>query len=260
MLQSLASLIGSFQKGKLMTTEQQDKKNTINTRITKCKPPCMNSFTKVTQKVFKPLLVSPLCMHPFINDLAFKAIPLKSSILDSINSTNLENTRQIVLFVGGFLDSIHQRMFKNFLDFNSQNAIKLYITFNSSFLLFSFLPRIYGLNLPFSIIAHSWGTDNLLQILNAIESNHIHTLITLDVVGKSPITKRAQGIRFWENLYINDQFTHFYNSNLVAIIGGIRGAISLADCNIALNHPHNHASVKAMLEHSRIFSQLVLCD
>lgn len=229
--------------------------------------------------LYKPIFVFPPCFLPltqilqstqnlnYIQSHALNAQCLDSvdldSHLDSLDSMqNLDSpnkVQHIVIFIGGFMDSIHQCVFKNFLSFRAKGAIKLYSTYDSTQLWVQLLPRIYPLRYSLTIIAHSWGANNIIKALCAIDSNHIRALITLDPVGRNAI-HRPQGIEFWENLYIQDHLKHLNRPNISALIGGARKSIPLADSNTALCAPFHHASTREMLRHSKAFDTLITQD
>lgn len=170
--------------------------------------------------------------------------------------------KAIVIFVGGFCDTIMRAVFDSFLEFNNPDCIKLYASFNSLELFTSWLPQLTALNLPIFVISHSWGANNFyhaLKALNnkqALNNNALELLITLDPVGYKTPNLRPNSIKLWENIYITNKTHYLCRQNIMALIGHSWNACNFADNNLTLSKPNHHASIKEMLEISSFNEKL----
>lgn len=197
-------------------------------------------------------------------------------IAESLHNTESQASPHIVLFVGGFCDSIYRVVFEAFISFiqsyyafyidaaqnNQHDKISyvptpyiLYSTFNCFDAFASFIPKILARGFNISIISHSWGAKNILRLCLHYDFD-IENLISLDCVGHFKITHRPRRIKHWENIFIANYFESYHRSNLAALIGGAKGKIIFADSNLSLHYPANHASVAQMLEVSSLFKNI----
>lgn len=201
----------------------------------------------------------PICLMPrdlgrfattHYRKYGYKILSIESKMVENIES----DSKNILLFIGGFLDSYYRCLFDVFI--NSLNSVistnaqiemqKMYITFDCFGFLSEFIPNALDLQYRFYIIAHSWGAKNIIRVLLKYDFN-IELLLSLDCVGHFKITHRPSRIKTWENIYINDYTSHYNRANIAALIGGVKQEIKFADSNIALKAPAHHASVNEML-------------
>ncbi|MCH5313017.1 MAG: hypothetical protein J1E28_01270 [Helicobacter sp.] len=180
-----------------------------------------------------------------------------------IPAQNLEsphNPKAIVIFIGGFCDTIMCAVFKNFIIFNEESCLKIYASFNSKTLFSAWLPLLAKSHLPLFVIAHSWGANNFYKALNNLNQNAhqvaLHYLLTLDPVGICVPKTRPPHIKLWENVYIAAKHTHLRRPNIAALIGGAWNALDVSDYNIALQKPNHHASINQMIESTQFYSTL----
>ena len=207
--------------------------------------------------IFENLKVLPLCASSSARALEMKGV------VDSLGvpKEGGRGGRELVIFVGGFFDSVYRVVFYSFCDFLKEGLgrgtgrLAFYATFNSLRLFEGWIPRLLAAGFRISFIAHSWGAAMAVKLCLR-KPLDVENLITLDCVGRFRIDRRPSGIGSWENIYVADYFAAFHRSNLAALIGGAKGAIPFADSNIAMGAPANHASVSLMLDASLIFKSL----
>lgn len=207
-------------------------------------------------------------------------IPLKqnTNIKESYKLSNNPPTKPVIIFVGGFLDSFHQVVFREFATFSQDSypqlsnipfVAKVYSTFSCEKLFTLLLPEILALSYTPYIIAHSWGARNICKALKNIQdtlpNSSIPLLLTLDPVGYWQPTQPIQCIEQWVNIYIADKWRHFFKtSNICTFIGHAWNECKYANKNIAIKNKHlssmsdkkalntrktpiNHASIRTML-------------
>lgn len=178
-----------------------------------------------------------------------------------IPTQNIEsphNPKAIVIFVGGFCDTIMCAVYKNFIEFNEKSCFKIYASFKSQALFSAWLPLLATYQLPIFVIAHSWGASNFYKALCNMHAHNVslHYLLTLDPVGYHQPKIRPQHIRFWENVYITQKYTHLCRPNIIALIGHAWNTINVSDNNIPLHKPIHHAKITQMIESTHFESEL----
>lgn len=196
------------------------------------------------------------------------------------NMTLLKNSsKPIIIFIGGFLDSIHQVVFREFAGFSNGSysqlshisfVAKIYSTFSCKKLFSSLLPEILALGYVPYIISHSWGASNICKAISTLNStlpnNSIPLLLTLDPVSYWRVQMSMQCVDKWINIYIADKWRHCFNaSNICTFIGRAWNECKNANINISLDNQHSnnmsdkntsttpkktlhHASVRRMLQ------------
>ncbi|WP_334082875.1 hypothetical protein [Helicobacter typhlonius] len=172
------------------------------------------------------------------------------------------NPKAIVIFVGGFCDTIMCAVYRSFMAFNQKSCIKIYASFKSQALFSAWLPLLVQCNLPMFVIAHSWGGSNFYKALLDIESKNanndvnLHYLLTLDPVGYHKPKVRPLGIGYWENVYIAHKHTYLRRTNIIALIGHAWNEIAVSDSNFALYKPLHHASIEQMIAATHFADEL----
>lgn len=214
----------------------------------------------------KPIVIMPKLLESFAPK-GYKSYGGNIKFMES-NFTDSIESKNIVCFIGGFLDSYYMLMYDvfrgalegNFMikdntksktfSIKNSNFHSMYLTFNCFKFLREFIPNALNSGFRFYILAHSWGAKNIVR-LNLAYNFEIEYLLTLDCVGYIKITHRPGNIKLWENIYIADFYSHYNRANLAAIIGHGQQFIKFADINTALHPPHHHASLQEMLRESK---------
>lgn len=196
-----------------------------------------------------PANILPSPKTPFIN-YGFN--------IDSQEYIFNENPKAIVVFIGGFCDTIMCAVYREFIAFNKKSCIKIYASFKSTCLFSDYLPILSQSKLPLFVIAHSWGASNFYKAMCNINSNHIslHYLLTLDPVGYNTPHNRPIHINLWENVYIDAKSNNLCRTNILALIGGAWNSIKVSDNNIALCSPIHHASISQMMQYSHFVEEI----
>ncbi len=216
----------------------------------------------------------------WLNNEAQKTIlPLCQSTKSAHRKAQNNQSKPIIIFVGGFLDSIHQVVFREFASFAIDSytqfstisfVAKIYTTFCCKRLFTSLLPEILALGYTPYIIAHSWGASNVCKALENLKGklpfNSIPMLLTLDPVGYWRPTREIECVEKWVNIYIADKWKYCFNpSNICTFIGHAWNECKYANKNISIKNKHlsnisdksfitprkkhiNHASVRTMLQ------------
>ncbi|MWV62841.1 hypothetical protein DCO58_02055 [Helicobacter saguini] len=203
-----------------------------------------------------PIVIMPQILEPF----ASKKYKKSGGNITKFSPQNVDS-KNILCFIGGFVDSHYLLMYRafrlslerefcinNVRDFNS-----MYITFNCYDFLRDFMPRALSNGFRFYILAHSWGAKNIIRLCLKYDFS-VEFLLSLDCVGHFKITHRPQNIKLWENIYISDFSLEYSRANLAALIGHGQQFIKYADFNIGLTPPHHHASLQEMINQSRYFN------
>lgn len=154
--------------------------------------------------------------------------------------------KALVIFVGGFCDTIMRAVYREFEAFNMPFCLKIYASFKCEFLLREYLPKL-DKNLPIFIIAHSWGASNVYRALSSIQTPHINYLLTLDAVGYRKPKIPLKNVALWENIYIKNKILYPHRSNFLAIIGHAWNEVKLSNHNAFLTPPAHHASINQMI-------------
>lgn len=157
------------------------------------------------------------------------------------------NPKAIVIFIGGFWDTIMCAVYREFEVFNTPSCIKIYASFDSSTLFSTYLKSLCAYQLPLFVIAHSWGGSNFYKALQHSLDTPLHYLLTLDPVGYHTPKIRPPYLQKWENVYIADKPSYLRRTNIIALIGHAWNAIPLSDTNIPLYKPAHHASISPMI-------------
>lgn len=176
---------------------------------------------------------------------------------------HIANPKAIVIFIGGFCDTIMRAVFREFASFEVESCLKIYASFKSRNLFASWLPTLMEQNLPIFVITHSWGASNFYKALCDMQSSHIslHYLLTLDPVGFTPHTYRPSGIRLWENIYIKNKLKNPRRPNIIALIGRPWNEVAISDYNAfldsaSLDSSIHHASIHQMIQASHFAKEL----
>lgn len=230
---------------------------TAYTRPPLCPRACLQAYLHP----FRPALFYPQDSLP-APSVAHN--PCGFALPHALGVQNLGKVREpkaIVIFVGGFCDTIMHAVFREFAAFDMPHCLKLYASFKSRHLFALWLPRLCSVGLPLFVIAHSWGASNFYKALRIesqadSESMRLHYLLTLDPVGFSAHSVRPQGIRLWENVFITDKIQNPRRANIVALIGRAWNEVAISDFNASLPPPYHHASIAPMIEASHFYREL----
>ncbi|WP_110581822.1 hypothetical protein [Helicobacter cinaedi] len=182
---------------------------------------------------------------------------------------HIANPKAIVIFIGGFCDTIMRAVFREFASFKAESCLKIYASFKSRTLFASWLPVLMKQNLPLFVITHSWGASNFYKALCDIQNScliALHYLLTLDPVGFTPHTHRPNGIRLWENIYIKNKSKNPRRPNIIALIGHPWNEVAISDYNAfldstsldstSLDFACHHASIHQMIQASHFMKEL----
>lgn len=188
---------------------------------------------------------------------------------DTINDTE-PNPKALLIFIGGFMDSMHLVVFKQFAFFTQGDFVhlpnfcaKMYVTFNSKTLFCSLLPALVAQGYEPYIFAHSWGGANICKVLHRLDSaqnplpkNSIKLLVTLDPVGYWKLRQKPRNLQHWCNIYIGDKFSHLKYSNICTYFGHAWNHCNAADSDIMLDNLHSKTKNAKILHHASISTML----
>ncbi|WP_295701801.1 hypothetical protein [uncultured Helicobacter sp.] len=211
---------------------------------------------------FAPLvgLYAPTLLYPTHNlpkpQMPF--IPYGFNIPKVVQASKIKNPKAIVIFVGGFCDTIMCAVYRAFIAFDEPSCLKIYTSFKIQHLFTSWLVPLVQCKLPIFVIAHSWGASNFYKALQNLDSKNVSLeyLLTLDPVGYHLPHTRPIDIKLWENVYIANKWAYLRRPNIVALIGHPWNAIKVSDRNIIMHKPAHHASIMAMIEASGFHSEI----
>ena len=208
---------------------------------------------------FSPTLFYPLHSLP-APMIPYNPCGLKIPYTTGFDATkHISNPKAIVIFIGGFCDTIMRAVFREFVGFKTESCLKIYASFKSRNLFALWLPILMEQNLPIFVITHSWGASNFYKALCDIQSScniSLHYLLTLDPVGFTSHTLRPNGIRLWENVYIKNKAKNLRRPNIVALIGRAWNEVTISDYNTFLDSPYHHASIHQMIQVSHFYEEL----
>ncbi|TLD81062.1 hypothetical protein LS68_006250 [Helicobacter sp. MIT 05-5293] len=168
------------------------------------------------------------------------------------------DVKAIVIFVGGFCDTIMRAVYQEFLHFDQPLCYKIYTSFRCQKLFTLWLTQLAEKKLPLFVIAHSWGACNFYKALIAQANAHISIdyLLTLDPVGYTMPKKPPTNVQWWDNVYITHKTSNLVRPNIVALIGHSWNLVSYANYNASLQKPFHHASIRQMIEASNFTAKL----
>lgn len=186
----------------------------------------------------------------------------------SLESHN--NPKALLIFIGGFMDSKHLVVFREFASFTQNKwskfamiTAKAYATFNSKALFGAWLPILIAQGYELYIIAHSWGAANISKVLSAfgnsknpLPKNSIKLLVTLDPVGYWHLKQKPTNTQKWINIYIKDKWRVLKASNLCSYVGHAWNHCSSADKEIVLTNYHSNSMSDRILHHASVASML----
>lgn len=215
-------------------------------------------LTPFTPTLIYPLHHLPKPKSPFIPYGFNISIQEGKEIIAHIESSQTNAPKAIIIFVGGFCDTIMRAVYREFVAFNEPFCLKLYISFKCQKLFTLWLPILTNMGLPLFIIAHSWGASNLNKVLQTkiADNIHLHYLLTLDPVGYNTPHTRPSGIRLWENIYISHKIQYLRRDNIITLIGHAWNNIEVSDYNASLSKPAHHASINQMINTSHFYQEL----
>lgn len=164
----------------------------------------------------------------------------------------------IVIFIGGFCDTIMRAVYQEFLYFNQPLCHKIYTSFRCKKLFILWLTQLVKKKLPLFVIAHSWGACNFYKALIAQTNEQISIdyLLTLDPVGYTIPKKSLKNVQWWDNVYISHKTSHLVRSNIVALVGHSWNLVPYANHNTSLQKPFHHVSIHQMIEASNFTAKL----
>ncbi len=164
----------------------------------------------------------------------------------------------LVIFVGGFCDSLVKVMVRLHRECQFSHQVKVYY------------PHTMGKTIeeqivywktkttqPVVLIGHSYGADTSVRVVERLAAHHpgitVDLLITLDPVSRRGGVPRAplRAAKRWLNARVDNPWKLWTISNLVALIGGHWPAL-LPLGLVAREHevapPYDHVSVRTMIE------------
>lgn len=229
--------------------------------------------------MFKPLIhIQPsLEILPPIPSIS-KNLTLKGELLESVWAiTPAFDSKNLIIFIGGFLDSYYRIVFEEYAHFVEDNLFqttfgaKIYTTFNCKDLFCAWLPALIESHYKPYIIAHSWGAKNICRALETIclPDLSIPYLLTLDPVGYYKPQKSFDCIKQWVNVYVKDKKQYPLRTNYCTYIGRAWDYTPAAHLNISIDNQNlpflntsseepaiiTHVDVNFMLETFRIYTQ-----
>lgn len=191
------------------------------------------------------------------------------STSDSVCPT--PDRKNLIIFIGGLMDSYHRVVFREFASFKQDSypklayipfAGKIYTTFDHKNLFTSWLPHLIASGYCPYIFAHSWGAANICKLLSCLNlaPNSIPLLVTMDPVGYWHLEHKPPSIAQWVNLYIADKWHYITPPNICTYIGHAWNHCKAADIEIPLKNYHSqyrsdkntkiiaHASIRTMIQ------------
>ncbi|MGI0406690.1 hypothetical protein ACRE1S_04965 [Helicobacter himalayensis] len=180
------------------------------------------------------------------------------------------NPKALLIFIGGFMDSVHLVVFRQFAFFAQGDfahlpnfCAKMYATFNSKTLFSSLLPALVAQGYESYIFAHSWGGANICKVLHKLDStpnplpkDSIKLLVTLDPVGYWKLRQKPRSIQHWCNIYIGDKLSHLKYSNICTYFGRAWNHCNAANSEIILDNLHSKSKSDKILHHASISTML----
>lgn len=175
----------------------------------------------------------------------------KAMDLSCDEQKNSNTHKNLVIFIGGLMDSYHRVVFREFAQFQQESypklahipfGAKIYTTFNHKNLFTSWLPFLVDSGYHLYIFAHSWGAANICKVISRLNLTpaSIPLLTTMDPVGYWIPRYKPQGIKLWVNLYIADKWQHITPPNICTYIGHAWNHSKAADVNISIKNYHSH--------------------
>lgn len=179
--------------------------------------------------------------------------------------------KNLIVFIGGLMDSHHRVLFREFASFRQGSyprlahipfVGKIYTTFDHRALFASWLPHLIASGYHLYIFAHSWGAANICKLLSrlTLAPASIPLLVTMDPVGYWRLAHKPQSIGVWVNIYVADKWRHITPPNICTYIGRAWNHCRAADTEIVLKNYHSHtksdknrkiiahASIRTMME------------
>lgn len=195
----------------------------------------------------------------------------RESILSMRESPQERESTNIIVFIGGLMDSYHRVVFREFAQFRQGTypklahipfGAKIYTTFDHKALFSSWLPLLIDSGYRPYIFAHSWGAANICKVLSrlVLVPRAIPLLVTMDPVGYWHLAQKPSSVELWVNLYVADKWRHITSPNICTYIGHAWNHCASADIEIMLKNHHSHtksdknckiiahASIRTMIE------------
>ena len=139
-----------------------------------------------------------------------------------------------VIFVGGFLDTMHCKMLVLAEQYSTQNPQQdvWYVTYGSEKSLRKIITAYNRDTKKVIITGHSRVGDMAAYTLVNNPSLHVDLLLTLDPVSKKGAPVKTVNMGQWVNIFVDYKLSRLSKSNLLAIIGGHWENAERADVNI----------------------------
>lgn len=166
--------------------------------------------------------------------------------------------KPLVIFVGGFCDSLVKAMLRFYRSYEHPRQAKAY----SSHLMGGAIAEQIALwkektGCPVALIGHSYGGDTVVRVAEQMARTHsdppIDLLITIDPVSRRGGVPRQPltAARRWFNSRVGDARENLSRPNIVALIGGHWQALlplGLVEREHEIRAPYDHIHVAAMIE------------
>lgn len=170
----------------------------------------------------------------------------------------LPQDKPLVIFVGGFCDSIVKPMLRVYRGYENPYQVKVYYGHTMGRIIEEQIVRWREESgRPIVVIGHSYGADTVVRVAERLMKRYpdpsIDLLITVDPVSrqhgvpKHPITSA----RRWLNTRVADPHKAPTISNIVALIGGHWKPLlplGLVEREHEVHPPADHVSICAMME------------
>ena len=166
--------------------------------------------------------------------------------------------KPLVIFVGGFCDSIVKAMQRFYHSYEQPGQVKAY----SSHLMGGAIAEQIALwkdktGQPVVLIGHSYGGDTVVRVAEQLARRRsdqpIDLLVTVDPVSRrggvprQPVTAAGR----WFNSRVGDARKNLSRPNIVALIGGHWPPLlplGLVEREHEIHAPHDHVHVDVMME------------
>lgn len=159
---------------------------------------------------------------------------VSNKTLDTLLSCNHLKKKDLVVFVGGFLDGLFccmLKLAKEYYKLNPQQDI-WYATHDSAKQLRKIVQSYNNAGKKVVLIGHSWGGDTAAYLLRNNQDIRADLLVTFDPVSKKGAPAKTENMGKWVNIFVDYEISRNHHSNLLAKIGGPWKNAKNADINI----------------------------
>lgn len=198
------------------------------------------SLIKTSEEVIcRCALCMEHCVFPFDGE---EGMPKESefgnvsgNIMSVILNCPHAGKKDLVIFVGGFMDGIFCCMLKLAKDYYKLNPHQdiWYVSYDSSKQLHKIIKSYNKAGKKIILAGHSWGGDAAAHLLNKNQAIHVDMLATLDPVSKKGPPSKTNNMGEWVNLFVDYSISRAHHANVLAKISGPWGNVANADVNIS---------------------------